>query len=104
MLPKSIAIGPFTFKIRRSSPPFEFGNRVGLTDLEQVTIHLKPALVPEVEQSTLFHEICHAITIGVPALELKEEQVQFLEHALYGLLKRDKALRKYLFEELDDKN
>jgi hypothetical protein len=82
-LPKKILIGPLTWKIDSSLSNFNsvqvtIEPCLGATQLESLTITLKPDMPRELERETLLHEILHACyaTAGLPLDHAKPDDIE----------------------------
>lgn len=73
----------------------EMGKDLGECDIEQQTVTVKDELLLEQEQSTLLHELLHAISDSL-GLCLTEKQVLGLESGLYDLDRSNPQLFSYL--------
>lgn len=94
-LPSRVAIGPFTYRVRRADIE-DFGE----ADLNEFVISLRRRMSPETSREVLFHELLHAC-IAAAGFEWDEREeealVKRLSPVLLDTLQRNVLLRDYLF-------
>jgi hypothetical protein len=107
--PKSIKIGPFTYKIHVDQARCDRAsieqnqNQVGECDTETGTILISPKLGPLQQAETVLHEVLHALNdmTGISeqvTSDTEEIIVRALSPALLDCLRRNPALVRYLTE------
>jgi predicted SprT family Zn-dependent metalloprotease len=98
ILPKTLKIGGFTWKVKRSQPVTTEGNCFGSTHFRAQEIYIEPdsIITQQKSEQCLLHELLHVIiwqtglAMRLNDNKLEEELVDAISHGLYQVLKDNK--------------
>lgn len=102
MGPKKVKVGPFWFDIIYADlASINRSDSVGYTLFEKKEIYIDKNYHEDLQAETLMHELLHVIHIvaGIKREDDEEQVVRMASPLMYGILKENPSLVKFLTDE-----